>query len=39
MAMEDTMDLLWNLDRPYHQITVRIRTGRAIQIVGLRVPQ
>ncbi len=33
------MDLLWNLDRSNHHITVRIRTGTAIQIVRLRFPQ
>jgi len=36
MARQDGMDLLWNVDRPNYQITVRIRTGTAIQMVRLR---
>ncbi len=39
MAMEESMDLLWNVDRPNRQILVRIRTGTTIQIVRLRFPQ
>jgi len=37
--MEESMDLLWNVDRPNRQILIRIRTGTAIQIVRLRFPQ
>ncbi len=37
--MQDTMDLLWNVDRSNHQITVRIRTGTAIQIVRVHFPR
>lgn len=37
--VEDTMDLLWNVDRPNRHITVRIRTGTTIQMVRLRFPQ
>ncbi len=36
--MATNMDLLWNLDRPNQQITIRIRTGTAIQVVRLHFP-
>jgi hypothetical protein len=31
--MHETLDLLWNVDRPNHQVTVRLRTGTTIQMV------
>lgn len=34
----DTMDLLWNVDMPNQQVSVRIRIGTTIQLVRLEVP-
>jgi len=39
MEMAHDLDLLWTVDRSMHQISVRIRTGTAIQVVRLRFPQ
>jgi len=38
MDMATNMDLLWNLDRPNRQITIRIRPGKRYRWFGCTSP-